>query len=46
VCTEAEEGNTCWLKREAMGLRRRGTALPILWSGEMRLLVEGEVVLC
>jgi len=36
----------CWPVREAVGLRRRGTALPVLWSGEMRLFVEGEVVLC
>ena len=32
--------------RKIVDLRTRGTALPVLWSGEMRLFVEGEVVLC
>ena len=28
--------------RKTVDLRTRGTALPVLWSGEMRLFVEGE----
>ena len=28
--------------RKTVDLKRRGTALPVLWSGEMRLFVEGE----
>jgi hypothetical protein len=37
VCTAAEEGKTYWPKKETVGLRRWGAALPVLWLVEMRL---------